>query len=354
MKIHSYRCWLEKISLKQPYTIAYNSFDATEIVFLEIILENGMKALGASNPFEEVVGETPAQTLANLQSGFLEEFFQQADCRNIDNLLSVAARKFGSFPGTLAAIDIALHDAWGQVLERPLAEIWGIRSGPLPTSMTIGIKEVSEMLKDAKEFTRQGFRILKIKTGRNVKEDIECLKALHQTYKNSLKFRVDANEGYTREDLTLFLESTQHMALELIEQPLPPETETELLSLQNHAVKFAADESLINETSAIELSKNSSPYDIFNIKLMKCGGIAPARRIASIAEKAGIELFWGCNDESAVSLAAALHVAYSSPQTRYLDLDGSFDLVTDVVEKGFILRDGQLYITGRNGLGLIY
>jgi L-alanine-DL-glutamate epimerase-like enolase superfamily enzyme len=68
---------------------------------------------------------------------------------------------------------------------------------------------------------------------------------------------------------------------------------------------------------------------------MKCGGITPAREIAAIGGQAGIDLMWGCNDESIVSIAAALHVALSCPNTKYLDLDGSLDLARDFVSGGF-------------------
>ena len=61
---------------------------------------------------------------------------------------------------------------------------------------------------------------------------------------------------------------------------------------------------------------------------------------------------WGCNDESIVSISAALHLALASPATRYLDLDGSFDLARDVVSGGFILKDGYLYTNDKPGLGV--
>ena len=85
---------------------------------------------------------------------------------------------------------------------------------------------------------------------------------------------------------------------------------------------------------------------------MKCGGIAPARRIAAIAQAAGIHLMWGCMDESRISIAAALHAALSCPATRYLDLDGSLDLARDVAREGFDLQDGILRTTGNPGLGI--
>jgi L-Ala-D/L-Glu epimerase len=74
--------------------------------------------------------------------------------------------------------------------------------------------------------------------------------------------------------------------------------------------------------------------------------------IATIAKNASIDLFWGCNDESIVSITAALHAAYACSNTKYLDLDGSFDLAKDIVEGGFELIDGYMYPSNLPGLGI--
>ena len=76
--------------------------------------------------------------------------------------------------------------------------------------------------------------------------------------------------------------------------------------------KLAADETLLNEQKALELVAPPAACGIFNIKLMKCGGVRPASRIATIAEIAGVELMWGCMDESIISITAALHAALAS------------------------------------------
>jgi len=116
--------------------------------------------------------------------------------------------------------------------------------------------------------------------------------------------------------------------------------------------KLVADESLIDAHSAWQLSLQPQSFGVYNIKLMKSGGIKGGREIATIAKNAGIDLFWGCNDESIVSITAALHAAYSCSNTKYLDLDGSFDLAKDLVEGGFELKDGYMYPSSLPGLGI--
>jgi L-alanine-DL-glutamate epimerase-like enolase superfamily enzyme len=166
---------------------------------------------------------------------------------------------------------------------------------------------------------------------------------------------VDANIGYTVEETARFFERTAPLAIEFVEQPVPREAFGEIRTLTPRArARIAADESLHDEKDALALAgpAGEPACGIYNIKLMKCGGIRPALRIATIAETAGIALMWGCMDESRISIAAALHAAFASPATRYLDLDGSLDLARDVVDGGFTLEAGVMRTTGAPGLGV--
>jgi L-alanine-DL-glutamate epimerase-like enolase superfamily enzyme len=118
---------------------------------------------------------------------------------------------------------------------------------------------------------------------------------------------------------------------------------------------LVADESILSPADALRLATADGGAPLYGgwvVKLMKCGGITPARRIAAIAEAAGVDLMWGCMDESAIGIAAALAVAYASPATRWLDLDGSFDLERDPARGGFTVRDGMLHPDAGPGLGV--
>lgn len=79
--------------------------------------------------------------------------------------------------------------------------------------------------------------------------------------------------------------------------------------------------------------------------------LGEARRIAAVAEPSDVHLMFGCNDESRISIAAALHLALSCSSTRYLDLDGSLDLARDVAEGGFVLKDGVMRTSDGAGTG---
>lgn len=352
MKIKSVHSWLSHLPLTKTYTIAYKTITDTEIVFLEITLENGMTGIGAANPFVDVVGETPQHTLANLQSGYLDQFIGK-DIRFFNEIIDQASIHFPKQPGTIAVIDIALHDLFGKFMNMSVLDFYGTKIQALPTSVTIGIKDTKEMLIDAEEYYKLGFKILKIKTGIDVDADIERVRFITEKFASKMLVRVDANQGYSLTDLKKFISHTDPSTLELIEQPVKTGQESvlHLMGLEDRK-KLVADESLLDPKTAWQLSLLPQSFGVYNIKLMKSGGIKGAREIATIAKNAGIDLFWGCNDESIVSITAALHAAYSCSNTKYLDLDGSFDLAKDLVEGGFELKDGYMYPSNLPGLGI--
>jgi L-alanine-DL-glutamate epimerase-like enolase superfamily enzyme len=353
MKITAIRTSLRKVPLKKPYTIAYNTFSDVTLVLLEIELANGMIGVGSASPAEEVVGETPVQTAAHLQTEVIQQLVGR-DIRHFQQLIVEVRSHFALYPGTQAAVDIALHDAFGKFLGIPVVDFYGQKIKALLTSVTVGIKDVAETLEEAEAYQRSGFRVLKIKTGKAVEEDIERIAKLYERFGRSMLIRVDANQGYTLSQLQQFLSATQGYGVELVEQPLPVGSEISLLELEGPIrVRMAGDESVKDVAAALRFAAGEKPFGIYNIKLMKCGGLLGAFQIAQIAAAAQINLFWGCNDESIISITAALHAAYACENTRYLDLDGSFDLQEDLLAGGFRVEDGYMYIGPGAGFGLL-
>ena len=315
-------------------------------------MNNGVTGIGAANPSEYVTGENLSQTLETLQEKNLE-FLIGRDIREFNQLNFECFQKFPKTPAARAAIDIALYDAFTKFLGIPLVQFLGQKIKSLPTSNTIGIKNVEETLKEAQEYGERGFKILKVKLGKDISEDIERIVKLREKFGKKFIIRIDANQGYTFDQTIEFYKKTKHLDIELIEQPLPAKAIAESKKLPDEIrLVIAADESLLTAKDAMELVKPPRASGIFNIKLMKCGGISQALMIADIGLQEGVDLFWGCNDESIVSITAALHVAFACSNTKYIDLDGSLDLARDVVKGGFILKDGIMSCSDKPGLGV--
>jgi len=354
VKIRRVESVLERFALTRPYAIAGQE-PMTHVGNLVVRVETdaGIVGLGAGSPGEHVTGETVdgcREALAPANLAWLDG----RDVRSLPALCREAEEHFPLAPAARAAVDIALHDALAQRLGVPLAEMLGRVHGALPTSITIGIKPLAETLAEAAEYLGRGFRVLKVKVGDSLGEDLERLAKLRERVGTRAVLRVDANVGYTLEETATFFEHAEPLQIEFVEQPVTREAFDGVRRLPAAwRWRIAADESLHGERDALALAGPEPACGIYNIKLMKCGGVWPALRIAAIAETAGISLMWGCMDESRISIAAALHAAFASPATRYLDLDGSLDLARDVVSGGFTLENGVMRTTGAPGLGVV-
>jgi L-Ala-D/L-Glu epimerase len=352
MNIKKIDVWSEDLGNTKPYTIAFKTIDEVRNAFVEITLDNGVTGIGSGNPSEYVVGENLDQCMDALQEGNLE-FLIGRDIREFNQLTYEVWKNFPDNPSARAALDIALHDVFTKYLDIPLVKFLGQKIKRMPTSNTIGIKGVQETLAEAEDYIRRGFKVIKIKLGKDLEEDVERIIKLREKFGNGLVIRVDANQGYTPEQTIQFYGRTYDFNLELIEQPLQANEIQAMKGLPREVRNvIALDESLITPADAIELIKPPKAASIFNIKLMKCGGVSQALKIADIAAQAEVDLFWGCNDESAVSITAALHAAFSCTNTKYIDLDGSLDIGRDVVTGGFILKDGYMYCSDKPGLGV--
>lgn len=352
MKIRKINVWDTDLGNGRPYTIAFKTIDEVRNVFVEITLDNGVTGLGSGNPSEYVTGES----FAHCREVLSEEnvaFLLNRDIRELNQLTYEVVKAFPENPAARAALDIALYDAFTKYLDVPLVKFLGQKIKTLPTSNTIGIKNVAETLAEASEYVKAGFKVLKIKLGKDLEEDIERLVKLREKFRDKIVIRVDANQGYSAQQTIDFYHKTSALDIELIEQPLPARAVDDMKKLPEAVrEKLAADESLISPEDALVLLKPPVAAAIFNIKLMKCGGVSRGLKIADMAAAADIDLFWGCNDESIVSITAALHTAFSSPRTKYIDLDGSLDLLQDVVSGGFELKDGYMYCLDKPGLGV--
>jgi L-alanine-DL-glutamate epimerase-like enolase superfamily enzyme len=353
VKVRRAEAVLEEFRLTRPYVISGREpIAAVGNVIVRVETDSGLVGLGAASPGEHVTGET-LETCRAALSGEALAWLEGRDVRTLPHLCREAAGHTAGAPAARAAIDIALHDLLAQQLGVPLVDMLGRAHAELPTSITIGIKPTAETLSEADEYVRRGFRALKVKIGDALDPDLERLEKLRERVGSEVAIRVDANVGYTIEETARFFERAGGLGLELVEQPVPREAFEELRTLPPRArARIAADESLHDERDALILASPEPLCGIFNVKLMKCGGLRPARRIAAIAETAGIALMWGCMDESRISIAAALHAAFASPATRYLDLDGHLDLARDVADGGFTLEGGVMRTTGEPGLGL--
>jgi L-alanine-DL-glutamate epimerase-like enolase superfamily enzyme len=225
-----------------------------------------------------------------------------------------------AMPGGAArnALDCALWDLAAKRAGRPVHELAGLAPPkPLTTAYTISLGTPDAMaLAAAKAADRA---LLKVKLGGG--DDGARIAAVRRAAPNA-ELIVDANEGWTPDDLAMNLAACAQAGVTLIEQPLPAGRDEALTGLAR-TVPICADESVHGSASLPALV---GKYDAVNIKLDKAGGLTAALAMAQEAERLGFTLMVGCMVATSLAMAPAVLVAQ---RARVVDLDGPLLLARD-------------------------
>jgi L-alanine-DL-glutamate epimerase-like enolase superfamily enzyme len=242
---------------------------------------------------------------------------------------------------TRAALDIALHDAWGKELGQPLYRLLGLNLAKAPhTSFTVSIEGPAVMAERARQ---SQMPIIKVKLGGP--EDEACVRAIRQA--TTARLRVDANAGWSREQAAALIPRLVQYDLEFVEQPLAVgdiEGLRWLHSLQL-GVPIFADE---NIKSARDVAAHAGAVDGVVIKLAKSTGIREALRAIHTARALDMQVMIGCMVETSVAVTAAAHI---SPLCDYADLDGPL-LIRNDPYQGVRYEGARLVLPESPGLGL--
>ncbi|MGR5914959.1 enolase C-terminal domain-like protein [Bacillus pacificus] len=149
------------------------------------------------------------------------------------------------------------------------------------------------------------------------KEDVKRIEAVRERVGNDIAIRVDVNQGWKNGANTLMaLRSLGHVNIDWIEQPVIADDIDAMAHIRSKTdLPLMIDEGLKSSREMRQIIKLDAA-DKVNIKLMKCGGIYPAVKLAHQAEMAGIECQVGSMVESSVASSAGFHVAFSKKSLR--------------------------------------
>jgi L-alanine-DL-glutamate epimerase-like enolase superfamily enzyme len=210
------------------------------------------------------------------------------------------------------------------------------------------------MAADSAEAVEDGYRILKLKLGKESVHDFERVRLIRERVGYDVRLRVDANQGWKPKEAVRLIRKMEDAGfdLELVEQPVAARDIDGLKHVtDNVATPVMADESVFSAWDALRIMERRAA-DIVNIKLMKAGGLHAALRICALAEIYGVECMMGCMLESKVGVTAAAHLAAAKRVITRVDLDGPALCEQDPVEGGAVFTAASIAITDAPGLGI--
>jgi L-alanine-DL-glutamate epimerase-like enolase superfamily enzyme len=203
--------------------------------------------------------------------------------------------------------------------------------------VTVGIDDPAGMAERARTWREAGYPALKVKLGTD--DDRERLRAVREAAPDA-SIRVDANGDWSPEAAIEALSWLADLDVALLEQPVPADDHAGLARVTEAApMPVAADESCV---TAGDVPAVADAVDVVVVKLMKCGGIRPARRQIAAARVHGLDPMLGCMVETSASIAGAAHLG---PLVASADLDGALLLADDPCA-GPSLADGRIDLSG--------
>lgn len=350
MKITRLETWPVTMRMAEPYTLTYRAYEAASNVFVRVVTDRRLVGHGCVAPDEFVTAETVPSVLERLET-VVEPLIKGADPLRREPILDLLRPHLHDEPAALAAVDVALWDITAQKCGLPLWQLLGGSRTQMPTSVTIGILSEEETVDQAKRWVQRGFRILKMKGGHDVGLDVARVHQIREAVGPGVDLCFDANQAFTVEQAIWFARETRDARLAYLEQPTP-QGEPALLGEARRACELPimADESLITLDDALHIARGELA-DLVNVKISKVGGISEALAILAVSRAAGIGAMVGCMDESALGIAAGLHLALGRGEVGLADLDGHFGLEEDPADGVVHLHNGHLYPSERPGLG---
>jgi L-alanine-DL-glutamate epimerase-like enolase superfamily enzyme len=343
-----------ELELRDPFVIARSHGGARRVT--TVVAELRDDADGSSGPVgigegypDAYYGETPAtmaavaplllDALAPIEGdlrGGLDDV--RAALEDAEGLMTAAIGHHGAIK---CAIDVALHDLAGKRLGLPVRELIDLPGDIPPTDFTLGLDEPSVVAERAQRAS--AFPALKIKVGGA--SDLATLEAVRAVYEGPI--RVDANTAWSLDGATAILPDLERLGVELVEQPFPAGRLDLLRKLQARSpLPLVADESAV---TIEDLDRLVGVVAGVNVKLAKCGGLGPARRMLERARALGFRTFLGCMEETSVVIAASAAVA---PLANWVDLDGSLLLADDPATGLSLGADMVWRHAARPGLGV--
>jgi L-Ala-D/L-Glu epimerase / N-acetyl-D-glutamate racemase len=327
---------IASLTLKEPFRIARETMTEAEVVWVEIEHE-GERGHGEAAPVDRY-DESAESALA-----YVEE---AADSLGDDPfaLDEIEGRLPEREYAARAAIDCALHDLCGKLVDLPVWRYLGLRQAGPPTTWTIGLGDPDEMARKAERATE--FKGLKLKLGGRDGLDVERVKAVREVWPGPI--RVDVNEGWATVDEALeALPQLAELGVEYCEQPL---TAADMESL-GPRLKEASPMPIYVDENCHTLASVQACGEMahgINIKLAKSGGIREAVRMAHTARALDLGVMLGCMVESGLGIAAGASVA---SLCDHVDLDGNI-LIAEDPWPGVQLVDGVQLPSANPGLGV--
>lgn len=353
MKIRKIEVGEVNIPLVTPFKTALRTVDSVHDLIVRVTADDGQVGYGEAPPTAVITGDTMGSIRCAIED-FIAPSLIGMDILDIDGIMERLHGCILKNTSAKAAVDMAVYDLYAKSLGKPLYQVLGGRRKTIETDLTISVNPIDEMVSDSLKAVEQGFRILKIKVGKEGLGDIQRIAAIREAVGSDVKLRIDANQGWTPKQAVQIISAMEDRGIEmdLVEQPVKAHDFAGMQYVTSHVyTPILADESVFSVEDAVAIIQGHAA-DLINIKLMKTGGIYQALKICALAETYHVECMIGCMLESKVAVSAGAHLAAAKGIITRADLDGPSLCSVDPYQGGPVYTGPSIVMNDTPGLGI--
>lgn len=341
------------IPLVTPFKTALRTVENVHDIVVRITADTGEEGFGEAPPTAVITGDTLGSIRCAIDD-FIAPSLVGMDIDDIDGIMKKLHGCILKNTSAKAAVDMAVYDLFAKSCKKPLYKVLGGSRKEIETDLTISVNDIDEMVADSLKAVKEGFKILKIKVGKDGSRDIERISAIRQAVGPDIKLRIDANQGWDSKEAVRIIHKLEDfdIGIDLVEQPVPAHDFAGMRFVTSRVeTPILADESVFSVQDAVRIIEERAA-DLINIKLMKTGGIYEAQKICALAESYGVECMIGCMLESKIAVSAAAHLAAARGVITRADLDGPSLCKTDPYDGGPVYKGSKIIMTDDYGIGI--
>jgi L-alanine-DL-glutamate epimerase-like enolase superfamily enzyme len=318
MKISRIETRIVEIPVKTPYVFSHGVMKAFSNVLVWIHADDGLVGIGEASftPGGGVTEETPEATKPMIEC-YLSPVLIGEDPFDVERL----HRKMDAVvPRNLIAksgIDLALWDLMGKAVGQPAWKLLGGTFNPkILCTYTLSIDTPEKMAEQSSSRKNQGYKTLVVKIGHDPETDLQRLRLVREAVGDEVNLRLDANEAYWPEQAIGIIRRMEKYHPEFIEEPVKRwDLDGMARVARSVGVPISSDESNTSLESALKIIRQGAA-SILNIKICKNGGLYRSKKIAALAEAAGIPCIVGGANTYEVGRQACRPIAVSTAQAQ--------------------------------------
>jgi L-alanine-DL-glutamate epimerase-like enolase superfamily enzyme len=342
-QLHALRVRVPQKPPIAPYQSRYRATSAKDALLVRLETDTGLVGWG----------ETPEDWLNKSYEGTPEEALRrQAVGRSPFDLEAwYAENTLGSY--LASGVEMAMWDLVGKATRRPLYQLLGgaVRKR-IELAACMGIRPYDEAKAIARQYLDQGFTTLKTKAGRDPQEDLNMVRGIRDGVGDRLKLRIDPNQGYAPAVAFPLARDLEPYHLEYFEQPMPLGLIADAARLRRHTrTPVALNESVTTPEVVLQILQLNAAAVLLP-DTYQCGGILGVKKVAALAEAAGVPCVFHCAHDLGLKTAAMLHVVASSPGFTLANDCTYYGLEDDIITPLHRIERGHMEVPEAPGLGV--